>query len=287
MLLDLRTTPENEAIMAWENVVRTSGMSASSAASGFPSSAARTYQTYEGWKPAGGTGTITSTFTQRSLNYVGCTLVGAPGGSALQLRISTDGSTFTKIGSPLSADTPALWLLDDTANVVAVRLEVFGLTTGYVANIMAGTRTELQRRVYVGHTPIKYGRETTSLRGVAENGSFMGTIIRRRTLGTSISVDNVTPDYYRETLDPMFVALQEQPHYFAWRVWIADPAWITDENGKAITDEDGVKLHDTKASPRDEVAYAWADPDPNMGNSRPNGMVQASWSLSGINGNQS
>lgn len=287
MLLDLRTTPTNQPVMAWKNAVRTSGMSGSSAVAGFSANAARTYQTYEGWRPTGGTGTLTSTFSQRSINYVGATLVGTPTGSKLQLRISTNGSTFTTLGGLLNADTPALWLLDDTANVVAVRIEVFGMTTGYVANLMAGTRTELQRKLYVSHTPIKYGRETTRLRGVAENGSFMGTIIRRRTIGTSVSVENLTPAYYRDTLDPMFVALQEQPHYFAWRAWIADPAWITDENGKAITDESGVKLHDTTASPLDEVAYAWADPDPNMGNSRPNGMVQASWSLSGINGNQS
>lgn len=287
MLLDLRTTPTNQPVMAWENAVRTSGMFGSSAVAGFSANAARTYQTYEGWRPTGGTGTLTSTFTQRSINYVGATLLGTPAGSLLQLWISTNGNTFTPLGGLLDADTPALWLLDDTANVVAVRIEVFGMTTGYVANVMAGTRTELQRRLYVGHTPIKYGRETTRLRGVAENGSFMGTIIRRRTIGTSVSVENLTPAYYRDTLDPMFVALQEQPHYFAWRAWIADPAWITDEDGEAITDESGVKLHDTTASPLDEVAYAWADPDPNMGNSRPNGMVQASWSLSGINGNQS
>lgn len=287
MLLDLRTTPTNQPVMAWENAVRTSGMSGSSAVAGFSANAARTYQTYEGWRPVGGSGVITSTFSQRSIDYAAVTLVGAPAGTIVRLLTSSNGSTFTRSGGSVVADTPTLWLLDTSANVVAVRIEVSGMTTGYVANVMAGTRTELQRKLYVGHTPIKYGRETTRLRGVAENGSFMGTIIRRRTIGTSISVENLTPAYYRDTLDPMFVALQEQPHYFAWRAWIADPAWITDENGKAITDESGVKLHDTTASPLDEVAYAWADPDPNMGNSRPNGMVQASWSLSGINGNQS
>jgi hypothetical protein len=112
----------------------------------------------------------------------------------------------------------------------------------------------LQRRLYVGHVPLPFGRRTTISTGRSESGQFLGRIKRRGFLESSIDMNNLTPDWVRENLDPFIVAAETQPFFWAWR-------------------------------PSDyplETGYAWLTDDPQVVNSRANGMMQVSLSMQGI-----
>jgi len=69
---------------------------------------------------------------------------------------------------------------------------------------------------------------------------------------TGVSLQNLTPDWYRNELDPIF--RQRVP--FFW-------AWYPSKYGA-------------------EVGYVWLDGEPNMSNQRSNGMVEVSMSLVGM-----
>ena len=112
----------------------------------------------------------------------------------------------------------------------------------------------LQRRIYVGHTPIPYGRESRVTTGVSESGNFLGRIVLGESLETSVDLQNMTPAWYRAEMDPFIAASKEAPFFFAWR---------------------------PDSYPR-ETGYAWMTNNPKPSNQRSNGMMQISLSMGGI-----
>lgn len=276
-LQDLRANPQNRPVMAAANILSSASMSSTGAVAGFAALGARTYQTYEGWRPSGGTGRLTAT-ASGSITYVGALFVSAPTNAKVQLFVNG-----ARRGWSMPASGACLWLLD-SVSASSVALDVSGLSTGHVANIMAGVRTELERNIYVGHTPITLGRNVQRVQGVSERGQYLGTIIRRRTLGTSVSMSNITPAYYRDTIDPTLRLLERQPMYFSWRQWIEAGGSLLTEEGFGLLTEDREPIGYTVASPYDEIGYAWMDGDPAIANERANGMMSMSMGLSGMDG---
>lgn len=121
--------------------------------------------------------------------------------------------------------------------------------------VYCGRLLILQRRIYVGHTPMKYGRQFDVLTGVSEKGDFLGRVQVSQTTATNVSMKNITPTYYRTEIDPFFKVSGITPFFFAWR-------------------------------PLDypnEVGFAWVTDDPKISNQLPNGMVEISFSMDGIN----
>lgn len=120
--------------------------------------------------------------------------------------------------------------------------------------LYVGLSTQMQRNIYVGHTPITLGRTRSTVGGISEAGQYLGEIVRRKTLTTSVSLQNLTPDWYRETLDPWIGASERTPAFWSWR-----------PGGYAS-----------------EIAYAWIVGDPRPVNQRSNGMMSIEFNLEGI-----
>lgn len=115
-----------------------------------------------------------------------------------------------------------------------------------ISVIYIGEYLTLQRRTYVGHTPIVYARNTDVVSGMSESGNFLGRVVKKRTLGTSaLEQQNVSPDYYRSLIDPFVVHAQTLPFFMAWR-----PGQYPDE-----------------------VGFCWATDDIVMTNQLANGFV--------------
>jgi hypothetical protein len=254
--IDLRTgtNKTNNPIIGWQNVAQLSTASATSTTSGFPAIAALTYASYEGWKPDGTSGTFTLSLND-NLDYIGIQFIGS--GTATIEYVY--GATTVSSGS--FAANGAAMLLFDFQSVQTIRVIVSSFS-GYLANIMCGRYTELQRKIYVGHTPINYARNVDRVQGLSESGQFLGHIVRRRTKSTTIDVANLTPDYYRTTLDPFFAASTEQPHYWSYRRSIPQP----------VTDVDA----------KDQTAWAQVSGNPSVSNAMTNGMMSASWGIIAI-----
>ena len=123
-----------------------------------------------------------------------------------------------------------------------------------VGVLYAGECLQLERNIYVGHTPITMGRVNTRVGGFSDSGQYLGRVLRRRTYRTSVSMQNLSPDWYRQNLDPWIGDPDGNPAFFAWR---------------------------PEKYP-EEIAYAWIVGDPQPSNQRPNGMMQIDFELEGL-----
>ena len=156
----------------------------------------------------------------------------------------------------LGDDSPVLWRFTTvpSAELFRLKLQPTAAIAPTISVWYVGKLLYLQRRIYVGHTPLPYGREVDFTNGVAVNGDFQGRIELSRRLTTSVSLQNVTPSWYRSNLDA-FVALgRKKPFFFAWRPY---------------------------TYPR-EIGYAGLTNDPRPVNQRSNGMMQISLQMGGL-----
>lgn len=136
---------------------------------------------------------------------------------------------------------------------IRIRLQP-GSAAPTAAVVYIGKLLVLQRRIFVGHTPINYGRSSKVVNAKSENGSFLGRIVLNEAVTTSVALQNLTPDWYRANFDPFVTAAREKPFFWAWR-------------------------------PQDypaECGFAWLTNDPTPTNQRPNGMMQVSFEMGGI-----
>lgn len=177
-------------------------------------------------------------------------------GAAVVFQSSTDGATWTDVTSPqvLSSDNVLIHEFDLVFASYFRLLITPGSEPPAIAVLYIGRTLVLQRRIYVGHTPLPFGRKTTISSGRSESGQFLGRVMRREFLETSVDLQNLTPMWYREYLDPFFQAARTDAFFWSWR-----PQQYPDESG-----------------------YAWLTSDPKVSNQRPNGMMQASFSMQGL-----
>lgn len=136
---------------------------------------------------------------------------------------------------------------------VRIRLQP-GSAAPTAAVVYVGALLVVQRRIYVGHTPSNFGRSSKVINARSENGSFLGRIVLNEMVKTQVSVENLTPSWYRSYFDPFVTAAREDPFFFAWR---------------------------PGAYPN-ECAFAWLTNDPKPSNQSPNGLMEVSFELSGI-----
>lgn len=130
--------------------------------------------------------------------------------------------------------------------------EAFQFSIG-VINV--GKLVALPRKIYVGHTPIVYGRQTTKQVGISDSGAYLGQRVTRVSQSSSVTMDNVPPDYYRNTLYNGFHRPSERlPFFWAWRP-VSHPT---------------------------EVGFCWLDSDLSVSNSRSNGFMSINFSMTGF-----
>lgn len=154
----------------------------------------------------------------------------------------------------LPSDGPALFRFPKLA-YAAVRLRLQpGSAAPTAAVLYAGELLVLQRRMYVGHTPITMGRAIMPVSNRSVSGNFLGRIVLGRKVSTQVSLQNLTPDWYRTYMAPFVLAAEEIPFFFAWR----------------------------PSSYPNEIGYAWLSQDAIPKNQRNNGMMQIDFQMEGV-----
>jgi len=139
-----------------------------------------------------------------------------------QIPVSVEGfisgSWQELVGETLLAnDDPVLFRFVPTA-MSSVRLRMQdGNASPRAAVMYAGRLTVCERKIYRGHTPINYGRTARVVNNRSESGEFLGRIVLSEARTGVISLNNLTPAWYRENLDPFIAASKAQPFFFAWR----------------------------------------------------------------------
>ena len=179
-------------------------------------------------------------------------------GITVSLESLDEGSpeTWTEIISEfIPADDSAILMRFTPQAVTSLRIKLQpGTTEATAAVVYAGALLVLQRRIFVGHTPIKYGRKSRITNGRSESGDFLGRIVLSEMTSTKVDMQNITGPWYRTYLDPFIQDSKTRPFFFAWR----------------------------PSSYPSEIGFAWMTNDPQPSNSLPNGMMQISLEMSGI-----
>jgi hypothetical protein len=252
----------NNPLIGWHNLAASSPISASSAAGGFPVSNLANPATHLRWVAGAATPDQHVRIDVNSvepLDYLAIArhnLASAQIPVSIERLVSTGPDVWAALVGPvlLPNDSPALFrFAPQGLTSIRIRMQP-GLAAPTIAALYAGKLLVLQRRIYVGHTPINYGRKAKITNARSESGNFLGRIVLNEQTETSVDLQNLTANWYRAQMEPFIRASKEAPFFFAWR-------------------------------PGDypyEVGYCWMTNDPQPSNQRPNGMMQISLEMTGI-----
>lgn len=245
--------------IGWHNLVTQSNVTADGSATDHPVSYIGNPATYLYWKGANSDAQTVSVSlsSAKTVNYMALARHNlGTSGAEYVIESSTDGNTWTELTDArvLPNDHSLIHEFEDTF-ASHFRISIgSGSRAPEIGVMYLGSILRLQRRIYVGHTPITYGRQSKVTTNFSEDGQFLGRIVQSRMYESSVSLQNITPDWYREELDPFFHDAVENPFFIAWR-----PSQYPTETG-----------------------YVWLKGDASMSNQRSNGMVTAEFSFQGI-----
>ncbi len=245
--------------IGWHNLVRYNNISADEAADDEPITNLANPATYLLWRGRTTDPQIVllQFFGAETVNYFAIAKHNfGSSGATISFESSTNGTTWTTRVAAFNPPDDAVIIREfDPAVASSFRLSITpGTVPPAIGILYIGEILVLQRRLYVGHTPLPYGRQTVVSTGFSESGQFLGRVRRREVFESSIDLKNLTPDWYRENMEPFIAQATVNPFFWAWR-----PGDYPFETG-----------------------YAWLTGDPAMSNQLPNGMVQVSLSMQGI-----
>jgi hypothetical protein len=174
---------------------------------------------------------------------------------SLEARVAEDDAWAVIVAEIMLADDTPLLMRYAAASYHSVRLKMAsGNAAPQAAIVYVGRLLVSQRRIYVGHAPIPFARRRESVTGISESGNYVGRIYTGGRLETSVSLQNLTKEWYRENLDPFFEVAHEVPFFWGWR---------------------------PQQFPR-EISFSWLQGDAIPDNTRPNGMMGVDFKIGGF-----
>jgi len=259
---------ENNPIIGYQNLVTDTNVSASTEAdASHPATNVANVSTFLRWEAAGATEQFVTVLldTADDIDYLavarhnfgsGVMIVSVEG---LTDNISSPTPWFELVGETILADDSAVIFRFTPQPLLSIRLRIQASAAAvpvapFIGVMYVGKLLILQRRIYVGHTPIIYGRQQTLANNMSISGEFLGRIVLGEKIGTSIEMKNLTPGWYRTYFEPFALAAREIPFFFGWR-----PGTYPYESG-----------------------FVWLTDDPKPSNQLPNGMMQVTLNIAGI-----
>ena len=248
--------------IGYDNVVGIDNVAADSEQSGYPATNLANPATNLLWK----SDSVSAQYVTIDVNALqSCDYIGIAGhnlGSAdcaLEIEGQTaSGGAWSSIVSEFSPadDKPVLkTFTSDDYYGVRIKITPGGSTKPQIAVVYTGEIMQMQRNIYVGHTPITYARNVDTVSGFSESGQFLGRIIKATTYKSAVSMSNITKGWYRSTFDLFVLASKTRPFFYAWR----------------LTDY------------ATEIGYCWVTGGvPVPSNTGPNGMMSVSFNISGL-----
>lgn len=174
---------------------------------------------------------------------------------SLEARVAEADAWAVIVAEVMLTDDAPLLMRYTAASYHSIRLKMAaGDAAPQAAVVYVGRLLVCERRIYVGHTPIVYGRRTQVVSGMSESGNYLGRIITGGSLASSVSLENLTPAWYRTNFDPFLEAAKSVPFFWGWR-----PQQYSRE-----------------------VGFAWLTNDPAPSNSRANGMMSVEFEIAGV-----
>lgn len=254
IVLGIESINESKPRLCYKNIATLYSVAATSEKEGFPATNMANSSTQFGWEASSTADqTITIDNSNRAeIDYIGIARHNLSQ-TGLEVRVRFEGVTVSD-WKPVSNNQTLLFLFT-VATPDVIHIDIRGATNAAKMSVLyVGESLQLERNIYVGHTPINYGRDRTVVTGVSQSNEYLGEIVLSQSLSNTVSLTNLTPAWYRESLDPFFAQSPRKPCFFAWYP----------------------SKYDT------EVGYVWVEGNPRPVNSRANGMMDMQWSFRGI-----
>jgi hypothetical protein len=246
-------------LIGWHNLVALGNVSADTELVDAPAANLANPATFLTWRGASATAQsiIADIASVDPIDYLA---IAAHNFGSAQISVTIEGSVTPGVwfelvqATMLGSDAPALFRFTPQALLSIRAVLGVGSEAPRAAVLYVGKLLTLPRRIYVGHTPITYGRTAKVTNARSESGNYLGRIVLNEMHETAVELANIPPDIYRSDIDPFLQASTDTPFFFAWR-----PA----------------------SYPR-EVGYAWMTNDPQPVNQRTNGMMSLSLRMQGL-----
>lgn len=245
-------------IIGYRNIVTAGNLVASSADPNYPVTNLANPQTNSRWKPASAlvSAVEVTTGSADPVDYLAIARHNLGSlGRTLQVSINTGSGYVTAIGPILLGnDDPVLFrLIPQPMTSIALSIGA-GDVSAFVGVMHVGRLLVLPRRIYVGHTPIIYGRDVDVENDRSEEGDFLGRIVTGEARSSGFAIANMMPAWYREFLDPFVISCKTRPFFFGWR----------------------------PVSYPHEMGFTWTTNNPRPKNTKNNGMMGIDFSIGGI-----
>lgn len=256
----------NTPLIGYQNLVTTSNITATTAATGSPATNLANPSTLLTWTGANLSPLATEYLTANVQSVEGLDYVGiarhnlGTAQTIVSVEGVTDGGASPEVWTELVGETmladdaPAIFRFTSQA-LAKVRLKLQpGTVAPSIAVMYTGKLLQIQRNIFVGHTPITYGRRTEFATSRTESGNFGGRIVLSEWTETKLSLSLLTSAWYRANFDAFVDAAKTDPFFFAWR-------------------------------PGDypaEIGYCWTTDDPIPQNDDATGMMSVGLSMRGI-----
>ena len=252
-------------LIGWRNQVDASNVSATSEETGFPASNVANPSTALRWQAAASSPAVDDylTFALATEDLVDYLAVARHNFYSAQIAVSvevlnesTSPDSWDEIVSPAIPpnDGPLLFRFTPQG-IASIRLRMQpGTAVARAAVVYSGELLVLQRRIYVGHTPVNYGTQLSVANHRSISGDFLGRIILGEKKMTQVALQDLTPAWYRTFLEPFRVAAKQRPFFFAWR-----PSSYPYETG-----------------------FVWTTGDPQPQNQLANGLMSFSMDIEGV-----
>lgn len=248
---------ENNPVIGYKNIVSTSNVAASSAEDDFPVTNLANPNTVLPWVATSDADQlITITPGVTPVDYVG---IAGHNFGTIKAKVSVEtqyGGVWSTASPAVIADTDAPMIFRFLKNIyTGVRVRIADAFDVPEAAVMyVGEITTMQRRIYVGHSPLNLVVDPITRTGMSDAGQFLGTIQTGGKYSTSLTLANLTPGWYRSVFLPMSQVLRTEPFFFSWR---------------------------PQGYPR-EVGYCWRTSPIIPKNDRTNGMMSVNFNMSGM-----
>lgn len=246
----------NNPRIGWHSVVSEGNLTASASDTQWRVENLLNQATHSFWQGTSlGTHRIIVQTAGDRVNYMGVAAHNLRG-STVTPQWSTNGSVWQDLDSPvvLPDNVPYMHEFPDVSVAyVALRIQPF-YEVPALAVFNVGRILRMPRRLYVGHSVLTYNRDTEVSTGRSESGQFLGRVKRSQQLTSSLSFPNLTPEFFRDSVDPFIQDAETRAFFWAWR----------------------------PGSYPLETALAWTRGDARVNNARVNGMVEVSLDIAGM-----
>lgn len=219
------STPEfpvtlDHPVIGWHSIVTAANIVADNEDANFPASNLANPSTHEGWRSDDdGTQylTVTTGYVD-DIDYVGIARHNF-GSEQIPVRIEDGAGNILVQEVMLPDDSPALFRFTaQSLATVKIRMAANAGQLPRAAVVYVGKLLVLERRIYVGHTPLTQARKINVQNGRSESGNFLGRIVLGAWRETVIPLSLLSPGWYRDHGGDEFLAVaQETPFFFGWR----------------------------------------------------------------------